>query len=86
MLRRLALAEQLLSLLRVTRTGLGVDPGRLPDRGDRCRECLPLLPPRAGRHPRTLYFDGSQADLERDLGVYMELARNYRRNKKVKRG
>ncbi len=34
---------------------------------------------------RTFYFDGMQADLERDLGVYMELARTYQR-KKIKRG
>ncbi|MCL5746221.1 MAG: hypothetical protein M1541_20205 [Acidobacteria bacterium] len=26
----------------ITQDGLGVDPGRLPNGGDRCRECLPL--------------------------------------------
>jgi predicted nucleotide-binding protein (sugar kinase/HSP70/actin superfamily) len=30
---------------------------------------------------RTFYFDGTQADLDRDLGVYIELARNYRRKR-----
>ncbi|MBI4876262.1 MAG: hypothetical protein HY822_16625 [Acidobacteria bacterium] len=34
---------------------------------------------------RTFYFDGTQADLERDLGVYIELARTYHR-KKLKTG
>jgi len=28
---------------------------------------------------RNFYFDGSQSDLDRDLGVYMELARGYRK-------
>ena len=28
---------------------------------------------------RNFYFDGTQSDLDRDLGVYMELARSYRR-------
>ena len=27
---------------------------------------------------RNFYFDGTQADLDRDLGIYMELARSYR--------
>ncbi len=31
---------------------------------------------------RNFYFDGTQSDLDRDLGVYMELARSYRRRKK----
>jgi hypothetical protein len=35
---------------------------------------------------RTFYFDGTQSDLERDLGVYLELARSYQRKKKAKRG
>jgi predicted nucleotide-binding protein (sugar kinase/HSP70/actin superfamily) len=30
---------------------------------------------------RNFYFDGTQNDLERDLGVYVELARTYRRRK-----
>ncbi|MGA2148032.1 MAG: hypothetical protein ABSH49_24050 [Bryobacteraceae bacterium] len=30
---------------------------------------------------RNFYFDGTQSDLDRDLGVYVELARSYRRRK-----
>jgi len=31
---------------------------------------------------RTFYFDGTQADLDRDLGVYIELVKTYQRRKK----
>ena len=31
---------------------------------------------------RNFYFDGTQSDLDRDLGVYLELARGYQRRKK----
>jgi len=34
---------------------------------------------------RTFYFDGTQTDLENDLGIFMELARNYSRKKTRKR-
>jgi len=34
---------------------------------------------------RNFYFDGTQADLDRDLGIYMELARSYREKKPHKR-
>jgi len=34
---------------------------------------------------RTFYFDGTQVDLENDLGIFIELARNYSRRKKRKR-
>jgi predicted nucleotide-binding protein (sugar kinase/HSP70/actin superfamily) len=30
---------------------------------------------------RNFYFDGTQSDLDRDLGIYMELARSYRERK-----
>jgi predicted nucleotide-binding protein (sugar kinase/HSP70/actin superfamily) len=30
---------------------------------------------------RNFYFDGTQSDLDRDLGVYMELARSYRKKR-----
>ncbi|MBI3669926.1 MAG: hypothetical protein HY237_09135 [Acidobacteria bacterium] len=30
---------------------------------------------------RSFYFDGTQSDLERDLGIYLELARSYRHRK-----
>ena len=38
---------------------------------------------------RTFYFDGTQLDLENDLGIFMELVRNYHRSKtkrRVRRG
>jgi predicted nucleotide-binding protein (sugar kinase/HSP70/actin superfamily) len=34
---------------------------------------------------RTFYFDGTQSDLENDLGIFMELARNYNRKKTRRR-
>ena len=34
---------------------------------------------------RNFYFDGTQADLDRDLGIYMELARSYREKKPFER-
>jgi predicted nucleotide-binding protein (sugar kinase/HSP70/actin superfamily) len=34
---------------------------------------------------RNFYFDGTQADLDRDLGIYMELARSYREKKPFQR-
>jgi len=34
---------------------------------------------------RNFYFDGTQSDLDRDLGIYMELARSYREKKPNKR-
>ncbi|MGO8789869.1 MAG: hypothetical protein ACLQVL_21120 [Terriglobia bacterium] len=34
---------------------------------------------------RNFYFDGTQADLDRDLGIYMELARSYREKKPYRR-
>jgi predicted nucleotide-binding protein (sugar kinase/HSP70/actin superfamily) len=34
---------------------------------------------------RNFYFDGTQADLDRDLGIYMELVRSYREKKSAVR-
>ncbi len=34
---------------------------------------------------RNFYFDGTQSDLDRDLGIYMELARSYKERKSYKR-
>ncbi|MCK4237171.1 MAG: hypothetical protein KAX38_08625, partial [Candidatus Krumholzibacteria bacterium] len=34
---------------------------------------------------RTFYFDGTQLDLDNDLGIFMELVRNYHRKKTRKR-
>jgi predicted nucleotide-binding protein (sugar kinase/HSP70/actin superfamily) len=41
-------------------------------RVSRDHECIPI---------RNFYFDGTQSDLERDIGIYLELARNYRRRR-----
>jgi hypothetical protein len=35
---------------------------------------------------RVFYFDGTQSDLERDVGIFLELARTYQRRKKTVRG
>jgi predicted nucleotide-binding protein (sugar kinase/HSP70/actin superfamily) len=35
----------------------------------------------AGIPIRNFYFDGTQSDLERDLGIFVELAKTYQRNK-----
>jgi predicted nucleotide-binding protein (sugar kinase/HSP70/actin superfamily) len=32
---------------------------------------------------RNFYFDGTQSELDRDLGIYMELARSYREKKQI---
>ena len=46
----------------------------------------PKLSKACGTIPiRNFYFDGTQADLDRDLGIYMELARSYREKKPYKR-
>jgi len=34
---------------------------------------------------RVFYFDGTQGDLERDVGIFIELARTYQRRKKKSR-
>jgi hypothetical protein len=34
---------------------------------------------------RNFYFDGTQSDLDRDLGIYMELARSYKLTKQYPR-
>ncbi len=51
-----------------------------------CEAIYPRLSRDLGGIPiRTFYFDGTQSDLDRDLGVYMELARSYQRKKKHQR-
>jgi predicted nucleotide-binding protein (sugar kinase/HSP70/actin superfamily) len=35
---------------------------------------------------RVFYFDGTQGDLDRDVGIFLELASTYQRRKKVPRG
>jgi predicted nucleotide-binding protein (sugar kinase/HSP70/actin superfamily) len=45
-----------------------------------CEAIYPRLSRDLGGIPiRNFYFDGTQSDLDRDLGVYMELARGYRK-------
>ena len=34
---------------------------------------------------RNFYFDGMQSDVDRDLGVYLELARSYQKRKQFQR-
>jgi predicted nucleotide-binding protein (sugar kinase/HSP70/actin superfamily) len=51
-----------------------------------CEAIYPRLSRDLGGIPiRTFYFDGTQADLDRDLGVYLELARTYQRRKPFER-
>lgn len=35
---------------------------------------------------RVFYFDGTQSDLERDVGIFLELAKTYKRRKRIKAG
>lgn len=45
-----------------------------------CEAIYPRISRDLGGIPiRNFYFDGTQSDLDRDLGVYMELARSYRK-------
>ncbi len=47
-----------------------------------CEAIYPRISRDLGGLPiRNFYFDGTQSDLDRDLGVYMELARSYRKVK-----
>jgi predicted nucleotide-binding protein (sugar kinase/HSP70/actin superfamily) len=47
-----------------------------------CEAIYPRVSRDSGGIPiRNFYFDGTQSDLERDLGIYLELARNYRQHK-----
>jgi hypothetical protein len=48
-----------------------------------CAEAIyPKLSRDLGGIPiRNFYFDGTQSDLDRDLGVYLELARGYQKRK-----
>jgi hypothetical protein len=34
---------------------------------------------------RNFFFDGTQTDLDRDVGIFMELVRTYKARKKIKR-
>ncbi len=51
-----------------------------------CEAIYPRLSRDLGGIPiRNFYFDGTQSDLDRDLGVYLELARGYQKRKQWKR-
>lgn len=51
-----------------------------------CEAVYPRLSRDLGGIPiRNFYFDGTQSDLDRDLGVYLELARSYQHRKKYSR-
>jgi predicted nucleotide-binding protein (sugar kinase/HSP70/actin superfamily) len=39
----------------------------------------------AGIPIRNFYFDGQQSDFDRDIGIYLELARSYREKKPYER-
>ena len=51
--------------------------------------CESLYPDLSREHDhipiRTFYFDGTQSDLERDVGIFLELAQTYQRRKSKKR-
>ena len=34
---------------------------------------------------RVFYFDGTQSDLDRDVGIFLELAKTYKRRKKTRK-
>jgi predicted nucleotide-binding protein (sugar kinase/HSP70/actin superfamily) len=47
-----------------------------------CEAIYPRISRDHGGFPiRNFYFDGTQSDLERDVGIFLEMARNYRRRK-----
>jgi predicted nucleotide-binding protein (sugar kinase/HSP70/actin superfamily) len=51
-----------------------------------CEAVYPRISRDLGGIPiRNFYFDGTQSDLDRDLGVYLELVRTYQRRKKYQR-
>lgn len=51
-----------------------------------CEAIYPRMSRDLGGIPiRNFYFDGTQSDLDRDLGVYLELARSYQRRKRFSR-
>src|ERR1022692_3737841 len=51
-----------------------------------CEAIYPKLSRDLGGIPiRNFYFDGTQSDLDRDLGVYLELARGYQQRKAFQR-
>jgi predicted nucleotide-binding protein (sugar kinase/HSP70/actin superfamily) len=52
-----------------------------------CEAIYPRISRDLGGLPiRNFYFDGTQSDLDRDLGVYMELARGYQKRAQSRQG
>jgi len=52
-----------------------------------CEAVYPKVSRDLGGFPiRTFYFDGTATDLDRDLGIFIELARNYQRKKQSGNG
>ena len=51
-----------------------------------CEAVYPNVSKRCDHMPiRSFYFDGTQQDLDRDVGIFMELVHNYRRKQKKSR-
>lgn len=51
-----------------------------------CEAVYPQVSKQYDNFPiRIFYFDGTQTDLERDVGIFLELSRNYKRKKNNKR-
>ncbi len=51
-----------------------------------CQTVYPQVSKKYDNFPiRIFYFDGTQIDLDRDVGIFLELAKNYKRKKKTKR-
>jgi predicted nucleotide-binding protein (sugar kinase/HSP70/actin superfamily) len=51
-----------------------------------CESVYPKVSKNNGAIPiRTFYFDGTAVDLDNDVGIFMELAANYHRTKKIPR-
>lgn len=52
-----------------------------------CEAIYPEVSRKIDNFPiRTFYFDGNQSELDRDLGIFMEIVKHYSRKKKVARG
>ncbi|MBC8184641.1 hypothetical protein H8E88_26395, partial [candidate division KSB1 bacterium] len=51
-----------------------------------CETVYPQISKQFDNFPiRIFYFDGTQTDLDRDVGIFLELAKNYQQKKKHKR-
>ncbi|MBN1351024.1 hypothetical protein JXJ21_16505 [candidate division KSB1 bacterium] len=51
-----------------------------------CEAIFPKVSQDHGNMPiRTFYFDGTQTNIDQDVGIFMEMAQNYMQNKKITR-